>query len=72
VRQARHAGRTIHSQIDVGGRAYGDDLWMDAAAASETSVIQAFSRFAETSPPVDETVENLCCIWGERWKTTRM
>jgi hypothetical protein len=34
-----------------------------------------FSRFAasaEVVPPVEETVDNLCCNRGERWKTTRM
>jgi hypothetical protein len=45
---------------------------MDAAAASETRVIQAFSRLRESSRPVDETVDNLCCTWGERWKITPM
>jgi len=45
---------------------------MDAAAASETRVIQGFSRLVIASPAVDESVENLCCTWGQRWKITRM
>ena len=48
------------------------DLWTVVAAAGETPVIQAFSRFGIGCPPVDETVENLCCIWGEWWKITQM
>jgi hypothetical protein len=26
----------------------------------------------QTLRAVDESVENLCCTWGERWKITRM
>ena len=48
------------------------DLWTVLAEACETGVIQAFSRFGIGAPPVDETVENLCCIWGEWWKITQM
>ncbi len=48
------------------------NLWTDAAKSSETRVIQAFSRFGIEASPVDETVENLCCIWGEWWKITPM
>lgn len=35
---------------------------MDVAAASENGVILAFCLYLGTCPPVDETVENLCCI----------
>ena len=48
------------------------NLWTVAVRRCETRVIQAFSRFGSRGPPVDETVDNLCCIWGEWWKITRM
>jgi hypothetical protein len=45
---------------------------MDAAAAAEICVIQAFSNARIEGQPVDEMVDNLCCTWGERWKMTPM
>jgi len=34
-------------------------------SGAESGMIQRFSRYAETSQPVDETVDKLCCTWGE-------
>jgi len=35
---------------------------MDAGEASDSTVFQGVSRFEIRPPPVDESVDNLCCI----------
>jgi len=45
---------------------------MDASGIREMRGIQDFSRSGIRLAAVDETVDKLCCTWGERCKTTRM
>ncbi len=39
---------------------------MDAGGGDDFSVNQVFSRFEIALAAVDETVDKLCCTWGER------
>lgn len=39
---------------------------MDAGGGDDFSVNQVFSGFVIATAAVDETVEKLCCTWGER------
>jgi len=43
---------------------------MDAGRRREIRGTARFDEVEIGSLPVDENVDNLCCIWGERWKIT--
>jgi hypothetical protein len=45
---------------------------MDSDEASGSRRIPRFDDLFEGLEAVEETVENLCCIEGKQWKTTRM
>jgi hypothetical protein len=45
---------------------------MVPAGGVPSRVIPRFDDLFDGRRAVEETVENLCCISGERWKTTRM
>ena len=79
-RTSRHAATrrdtpkiAFHRQIGCRSPAVRSHLWTDAAAASETGVIQGFSRFANRTALLWMKRWTTCVVsWGERWKTTRM
>ena len=62
----RHADGALHRRIRCRNPRVASGLWMDAGEGDDFSVNQVFSRFEIALAAVDETVEKLCCTWGER------
>ena len=62
----RHAGARFPQPNRCRWPSLASHLWTDACRSGERRVIQAFSGCRERGGSVDETVDKMCCTWGER------